>query len=147
MRAKIADFGLSKIKHTTATMTAGAMGSPLWMAPELFDDGACSQASDVYATGIVLWEIAARKLPYEDKKNQVQMVRYVEKGGRETIPVDTPSKYAALITKCWAQRVEDRPAMSEVVNEMRAIQGGTTSGKTATPPPNVFSGYQAFSTR
>lgn len=145
MQAKISDFGLAKIKHTSATMTKGGMGSLYWMAPELFeDDGVCNQATDVYATGMVLWEIASRKLPYENK-NQAQILRNVDKGIRETIPSDAPLQFAALITRCWAQRAEDRPIISEVAREMRAASvSGNTQGKDPSAS-SLDSGYMAFS--
>ena len=150
MRAKVSDFGLSKIKLTSASMTKGGGGTPHWMAPELFDEAANTPATDVYATGIVFWEIAARKLPYEGK-NQMQIGRFIEKGNRETIPAETPSQFAALMTRCWAQRAEDRPDMREVTRELRA--SGSASEKASSGPASpvkpaaVDSGYAAFSKR
>ena len=148
MRATVSDFGLAKIKLTSASMTKGGGGTPHWMAPELFDEAANSPATDVYATGVVLWEIAARKLPYEDK-GSLQIMRFVEQGNRENIPAGTPPKFVALMTRCWAQRAEDRPAMSEVAREMREITGSTSGSQkvTAVLPTAFDSGYAAFSRR
>lgn len=117
MRAKISYFGLSKMKPTITSMTKGGGETPHWMAPELFDEAANSFTTDVYASGIVFWEIAARKLPYEGK-NHSQIMRFVEKGNRETIPEGTPPQFATLITRCWAQRAEDRPIIAEVAREL-----------------------------
>jgi serine/threonine protein kinase len=145
MRAKVSDFGLSKIKLTTASTTKGGGGTPHWMAPELFDEEANTYASDVYATGIVFWEIAARKLPYEGK-NQMQIGRYVEKGNRETIPGGIPARFASLMQRCWAQRAGDRPLMSEVAKEMRTITSTGASGSTKEAAPAALdSGYAVFS--
>lgn len=150
MRAKVSDFGLSKIKITTASMTKGAGGTPHWMAPELFDDAANSEASDVYATGIVFWELAARRLPYEGK-NQMQIGRFVEKGNRETIPAGTPPLFSALMTRCWTQRAGDRPSMNDVACDMRLIQGGASATSSpsakASSASSLDSGYAAFSKR
>lgn len=148
MQAKIADFGLAKIKLTTNSTTPG-VGTPLWMAPELFDEGCCNKTTDIYAISIVLWEIAARKLPYEGK-NQVQMLRYVERGGRETIPADAPASYATLIAKCWTQRASERPIIEEVAQELRNIRGPQLreEGHEAAPqvnPKKISPGYKVFS--
>ena len=148
MHAKVSDFGLSKIKLTTASMTRGGGGTTHWEAPELFDEAANTYATDVYATGIVFWEIAARKIPYEGK-TETQIIRYVNSGKRETIPAGTPSQFATLMTRCWAQRAEDRPTMNEVAREMREIRSAEGRPGSASPakPAAVDSGYAAFSRR
>lgn len=121
MHAKIADFGLAKIRHSTETLTVGPMGTPCWMAPELFDEGACDKTTDIYATGIIFWEIAARKKPYEGK-TLAQLIKDLMNGKREKIPAETPQKFAALITRCWAQRAEERPTIENVVQNMQDIK-------------------------
>lgn len=60
-RAKVADFGLSS--HGAGPRN---LGTPLWMAPELLKGDPASPASDVYAFGIVCWELVARDDPYAD---------------------------------------------------------------------------------
>ena len=69
LRAKLADFGLAKVKHEinsqSLVATKGQAGTLLWMAPELFDDEPLmTTASDVYSFGMVLWELVTRMLPY-----------------------------------------------------------------------------------
>lgn len=157
MRAKLSDFGLSKIKLTTASMTRGGGGTIHWEAPELFDEAPNSYATDVYAAGIVLWEIAARRLPYEGK-TKTQIMRFVDGGKREAIPEDAPPPFSALITRCWAQLAGDRPTMTDVARDMRSLSESTTMTTTSTvsqgPGPAspastaaiaIDSGYAAFS--
>ena len=150
MHAKVSDFGLSKIKLTTASMTKGGGGTTQWEAPELFDEAPNSPATDVYATGIVFWEIAARKVPYEGKTKS-QIIHYVDSGKRETIPTDTPAPFSALMTRCWAQRAEDRPTIIDVAKDMRAMTSNASSSSkvTSNSPTNsgLDSGYEAFSRR
>ncbi len=54
---KLCDFGLVTTRATTA-------GTPNYMAPELLGDAPFSKAVDVYAFGVVLWELFARKVPF-----------------------------------------------------------------------------------
>lgn len=150
MRAKVSDFGLSKIKLTTALMSRGGGGTTHWMAPELFRmGGKCNNATDVYATGIVFWEIASRKLPYAIAENQEQIKDYVKEGNRETMPAGTPAPFAALMTRCWAQRAEDRPNMNEVARDLRELRTSGSASEKASPAKSaaVDSGYAAFSRR
>jgi serine/threonine protein kinase len=71
-RAKIADFGLSSSSGRYGT------GTPLWMAPELLrGDSGNTLATDVYSFGIILYEVYARRDPYEDEKDTIEVLRLV----------------------------------------------------------------------
>jgi hypothetical protein len=120
-RAKISDFGLSKVKLETSFSTV-AGGSTRWMAPELFDEGAKStKAADVFAYGLVLWELGARKFPFATTRNEA-VPMLVCRGKREEITKDTPPSMAKLIAKCWDGRAEVRPPMDEAVKTLQAEQ-------------------------
>ena len=87
LRAKLADFGLAKVKNETSSQSSVAKGTVLWMAPELFDDEPkMTTASDIYSFGMVLWELLTRKLPYTKANNQMVAARWIEKGIKEVIP-------------------------------------------------------------
>jgi WD40 repeat protein len=115
MQAKLSDFGLAIVKTESETETGQkAMGTPAWMAPEILSlHPEYSYKSDIYACGIVFWEISSRKYPYAGVDVGV-MKDEVKKGGREEIPKDCPVKFAALIKSCWAQDPKERPT-AEVV--------------------------------
>ena len=51
---KLCDFGLVHTKHTTA-------GTPAYMAPELLNDKPFSKKCDVYAFGVLLWEVGRHR--------------------------------------------------------------------------------------
>ena len=143
-QAKLADFGLSTVKTETQSIltTAQQVGTVRWMAPELFKRGGkCSESSDIYALGWVLWEIASRKIPFEDERqaNDAVIMDWIKDGERDGIPASTPPQYAALLTQCWQQRAEDRPAnVKQVVDALGAV--------TITDSVSLASsGYQYFS--
>ncbi len=123
MQAKLADFGLSKVRENVAATTTvgGAAGTLYWMAPELFEiDSHCTKEADIYALGMVLWEIASRDLPYRQAKgNEHLVIKWVGEGKRPDIPQsqEIPKGMGALIGKCWAQRAESRPPIKEVIKE------------------------------
>ena len=64
--AKISDFGIATIQDSpsnTNTVHIGYTGSPAYMAPEQFY-GKCTTASDIYAMGIILWELVTNARPF-----------------------------------------------------------------------------------
>ncbi len=60
VRAVITDFGLARTADSAAALLGG---TPAYMAPELWKGGKPSLASDVYAVGVLLWEIRSGQLP------------------------------------------------------------------------------------
>ena len=115
LKAKITDFGLSRIimgDNCESTNTNHI--SIRWAAPEMLQDRPkLSKSIDIYAFGIIMWEMMALKRPYADM-NLAPLIQKVVSGGREDIPDQTPSPIAFLITKCWSQYSEDRPKASYV---------------------------------
>ena len=90
LNVKIADFGLSKMKATASSLFSTANGgSTAWKAPELGGISAINydNSADVYSFAMVLWEIAARKEPYQGK-NPDGLLTWVSQSeeNRETIP-------------------------------------------------------------
>jgi serine/threonine protein kinase len=122
-RAKLTDFGLSKIKAETRTLSIkneeSIAGTLAWTAPELFTlKPVHTKQSDVYSLGITIWEVASRKLPYAEAPPGI-IQGLVEDGEREEVPEDCPPKIASLIRFCWHQDVKKRPEAGRVVEYMK----------------------------
>jgi serine/threonine-protein kinase len=66
-RVKVADFGLARaVETSTLTATTGLLlGTVAYLAPEQVVDGSADPRTDVYAAGIVLWELLTGTPPYE----------------------------------------------------------------------------------
>jgi len=118
-QAKISDFGQSKIKlHTSSTTTdsSNKMGTVRWRAPELFKRKATpTKASDVYGCGMILWEIASRKLPFADAADEITALSWIKDGEKEDIPADCPPVYGELVKQCFETNPGDRPTALQVV--------------------------------
>lgn len=147
--ACLADFGLSKIKtesNLIGSSVPQARGTTCWMAPELFEYGSRSTVlSDIYALGMVLWELASRKYPFEDETqaNDATIIHWVTSSAREKIPEGTPVGYAKLLTDCWAQRQEDRPTSAGVVADRLSAMTSSDAARVAHASTN--SGYAYLS--
>ena len=60
---KIADFGLSRQMASSSTMTT--CGTTRWVAPEVLQNGRYAESADVWSFGVVMWEMATRREPFE----------------------------------------------------------------------------------
>jgi serine/threonine-protein kinase len=63
---RILDFGLAKLVNRESELTSGhAIGTPNYMAPEQMGEGAVDERTDVYAVGILLFEMLTGKKPFD----------------------------------------------------------------------------------
>ena len=122
---KILDFGLAKIKSGellgsfVAAQTTGLMGSPSYMAPELWSDDEPDVRTDVYSLGIILYQMLAGDVPYRGntvpsimKKHLTQPVPSFSQDG-----VIVPREIEAVVRKALAKAREDRYASVEELAE------------------------------
>ncbi|CAO3567022.1 unnamed protein product [Mortierella alpina] len=112
--ARICDFGLA-----TRAGESGVGGTLQWMAPELLQDPPLyTGKSDVYALGMVMWEMASESTqPYRGHTRD-GMAHCILNGIRETYPDDTPKTYATCIQLCWALQPDGRPAAMNMLADI-----------------------------
>jgi hypothetical protein len=117
---KIGDFGLAKIRHETSQQSTQGpiVGTLPWKAPELLRMGRHTEASDVYAMGIVFWELATGCEPYADA-DDATISAYVRGGDRMEIPADIPDAFADIITKAWLQNSKQRPTCQQLLSLLK----------------------------
>jgi serine/threonine protein kinase len=100
--------------------------NPRWLAPEIFDAAPYTAASDVFAFGVVMWELLTWDVPWTGY-GEWQIVTQLRTGGRPTIPPADQlpggtfpglQAYVALMQRCWAQEPGDRPSFALVAEEL-----------------------------
>ncbi|KAG0260885.1 hypothetical protein DFQ27_003298, partial [Actinomortierella ambigua] len=123
LEVKLCDFGLAQVKINTASYhtnnQTSAAGTFRWMAPELLTlRPKYSFKSDMYALGMVMWEMAADcTVPFEEQGDNSIIADLVRKGEREDIPEETPADYKSWIERCWEQDPSKRPEAAEMLDE------------------------------
>ncbi|KAG0261488.1 hypothetical protein DFQ27_002920, partial [Actinomortierella ambigua] len=120
MEVKLCDFGLAAVKVRSASKsTSSVKGTTRWMAPELFAaKPRYSTKSDMYALGMVMWEMAANcTIPFQDQLDNYTVISLVRSGEREHLPNDMPSDYRQWVERCWDQDPDKRPDASEMVTK------------------------------
>eukprot|EP00980_Cylindrotheca_fusiformis_P005527 scaffold1172_cov115-Cylindrotheca_fusiformis.AAC.2 len=105
-RAKVADFGLSTKNKS------GLSGTPFWMAPEyLLRRTEYTTACDIYAFGMILFEIYSRQIPYEGENPRKVLRKICDPriNYRPNMPGTCPKRMADIMRKCWSNNVSFRP--------------------------------------
>jgi serine/threonine-protein kinase len=118
----IVDFGIAKhLGERTVATTARRIGTPPYMAPEQFTGGVITPAVDVFALGVMLFELVTGELPfvgYDDGRCPQLFDAPRRLGGRGSPDLD------ALIARCLAREPGQRPrAMTEVARALRGEAG------------------------
>jgi serine/threonine-protein kinase len=127
---KVLDFGLARaprLSSTKVTKTGFVSGTPAYMAPEVIRGDTADARADVYALGVMLYEMLAGIRPFTGGTAIELMVQHMHD---EPVPidvanpcVDVPPGLQALLWACLAKPVEQRPAdAGEVLSALRAVR-------------------------
>uniref|UniRef100_A0A182N0T5 Tyrosine-protein kinase receptor n=1 Tax=Anopheles dirus TaxID=7168 RepID=A0A182N0T5_9DIPT len=160
---KIGDFGLARdiYKNDYYRKEGEGLLPVRWMSPESLVDGVFTSQSDIWAFGVLLWEIMTLgEQPYQ-AKNNVEVLNHVREGGHLDRPKVCPNEVYELMKYCWRFSPDERPTFRyclEVLKTLRAntsedtqiiapfpaklqqgslryrLDGGSETGTIATPP-------------
>ncbi|KAI3427397.1 hypothetical protein D9Q98_010312 [Chlorella vulgaris] len=133
-RVKVADFNLSRLIQSSSRSSSMAAMNPRWLAPEVLRGEHATQAADVFAFGVVMWELLTWELPWTDAEvTPWQLVRQLSAGARLQLPPRAVlpggnagafaglDQYELLMQQCWAEAASERPPFSEVVSRLRLL--------------------------
>lgn len=137
-RVRVLDFGLAKPTDDGATspadallstahlqperVTHGIAGSPAYMAPEQWRGAPSTPATDVWALGVMLYELLAGRRPQEATQLFGLCINVTSSEPTPELPLDVPVSDAvrALVDRCLRKIPAERPLTSEVVETLEA---------------------------
>ncbi|CAD6187090.1 unnamed protein product [Caenorhabditis auriculariae] len=101
---------------------AGEFPQIRWMAPEVLKEQLFSAKSDVWAFGVVLFEIfSLGKVPYSGMDNS-EVITSVRNGGTMKKPLYCPEKLFKLINQCWSFDTAKRPRFSQILKFFESLR-------------------------
>ncbi len=125
--AVLADFGFAKSLDSTKMSLQVAtfqMGTIHWMSPEMIRDENFTFASDVYAFGIIVWEILSCEIPYAGFTKKRLLEDAVLAGERPPVDASWPAEARELMQKTWCMDPFARLKASDVVKRLSLPYNG-----------------------
>lgn len=119
---KVADFGLARyVMDDEYTSSGGAKFPIKWAPPEVLGYTRFSSKSDVWAYGVLMWEVfTCGKIPYGRAAN-AEVVEQVQQGQRLARPHACPSEVYQVMRSCWEKKPDARPSFRSVKTQLEKI--------------------------
>jgi serine/threonine protein kinase len=137
-RVTLTDFGIAKAlsEAEQLTRTGSLVGTPEYMSPEQAEGGRVDHRTDLYALGIVLYQMLTGRVPFKGNTPSSTLYAIVHKPApapREINPT-LPTAVEAVVLRALAKRPDDRFQQgAEMVRDLRNALAGRA--RAAMPPP------------
>jgi len=143
-RIKVMDFGIAKVMQAVAGNTTHSVGTLQYMSPEQIDARPLSPRSDLYALGLVMWEMLAGHPPFVAESPRVLLDKLCTEPApqlpaeaRRGLPRGVEQLVHQLLEKDPAARPADAAEVLERLEPFRPAElslGSTAPGKKTQPP-------------
>lgn len=115
---RIGDLGLSTVHRHGRVLSV--LGTPEFMAPDMYEERSYDEKVDIYAFGMCMLEIFTKEIPYSECNNPAQIYRKVSSGEPPEVLSRLESRHArAFVQLCLGYKNEDgfyvRPSASELL--------------------------------
>ncbi len=134
-RVRLMDFGIAKSQDLHLTKTGFQVGTPYYMSPEQVMGEPATERVDIYAYGILLYELFTGVRPIEGETVERLFYQILHEPLKldALLAVQLPQPLVSLIVRMTAKKPEDRPAtFGEVI---RALEGGAPPEPEPVAPP------------
>ena len=105
---KVGDFGISKVLDGTAALATTAVGTPYYLAPEVINGEPYGLKADVWALGVLLYELVALRKPFEADSLPALAMR-IMRATYSPPPAGFSTELKGLISSMLQARAAERP--------------------------------------
>ena len=119
--ARLLDFGLARMAEAeTLTAQGDVPGTLAYISPERLAGNDATEAADVWAVGVMLWESLAGRHPFWST-SMLETARAIEAGAPSlgTLRPDLPKRLVQLVDRCLSPSPSRRPSASELAGSLR----------------------------
>lgn len=143
--ALVLDFGIAKLKEQTLagglTNSGTMIGTPRYMSPEQCSGLETDARSDIYALGVILYELITHRPPFDSQSAMAIALKHMQEPPPSPYDArpDAPADLVALCTRMLAKKPEDRPQtaaeIAKSIDSMDSIAGNQVT--TSLQPGNL----------
>ena len=112
---KLGDFGIAKRLNKTFSKAHTIVGTPYYLSPEIINNEPYDYKSDIWAMGVLLYEMVTLKLPF-DSNNIAQLYIKIVKGVYQPISCVFSKELRMLITSMLKVKSKLRPSIGDIMN-------------------------------
>lgn len=117
--AKLSDFGMAHVFGNDEDDAGDWIGPVRWMAPEAIGNRLFTPASDVWAFGVLMWEVWNNgELPYREYATLTEVARAVQSGVTLSPPAEMPEVHALVMRNIFGATDSERPTMKTVLDSI-----------------------------
>jgi NIMA (never in mitosis gene a)-related kinase len=110
---KVGDFGVAKSLNSTADLAKTVIGTPYYLAPEIWNSKPYGAAADIWSLGAVLFELCTLKKPFEGSSS-IELWQAVMRAAHAPIPAFYSGELRQLIDGMLSQNPEYRPTAEQI---------------------------------
>lgn len=135
---RIGDLGLSTVHQNGKALSV--LGTPEFMAPDMYEEGSYDEKVDIYAFGMCLLEIFTKEIPYKECNNPAQIYKKVTRGAPPDSLGRLKSTHARkFIELCLGYRNDAgnyiRPSATELLNHPFLVKRAVDDEEVEVDPP------------
>jgi serine/threonine protein kinase/lipopolysaccharide biosynthesis regulator YciM len=127
-RVYVMDFGIARsLEHQGMTQTGALMGTPEYMSPEQAKGEKVDARSDLFALGIIFYEMLTGNSPFKAETAMAMMFKrtQVRATPLSQLNIGVPPVISDIVSKCLEIKTEERyQSAREVINDLEAWKGG-----------------------
>ena len=145
-QAKVLDFGLAKTSHSTMLTRMGStLGTVAYMSPEQARGEEVDHRTDLWALGVVLYEMMSGRNPFGGDYEQAVVYSILNEAHEPLTAVRTGVQLEWIIDKCLAKAAEDRyQSAKDLIVDLKKVDIKSGSGSNRPSTVSHLSGNPAF---
>ena len=129
---KLGDFGVCKVLTPERMATDSLIGTPYYVAPELWEGIPYDEKCDVWSLGVVFYELCAMQLPFK-ADNLLAVVREITSGEPPPLPKHLDKRFATIISQMLHKDPSKRPTAKQILETQMILPASHPSHPGITP--------------